>query len=196
MFQVVLFLVVGAALLAAVMVAILAGVDLYYLSGSRAIADDGMMRGAAGPAWSLPDGAGRLIQSPPDGKPLQAIVFADHSLRSFPSVVEGLRTLAAAPDTEMVVLTRQPSKLAGPVLEILGLGGVPVAAGSSRLYGRYNVRVMPFLIFVGSDGRVRASSLVNHAWQVEKLWRLAQIPPEPEELRAPQPGRQRTRVAM
>ena len=49
-------------------------------------------------------------------------------------------------------------------------------AGSPSLYGRYNVRVTPFLIFVDPDGRVRGSSLVNHRWQLMKLWQLARVP--------------------
>ncbi len=58
----------------------------------------------------------------------------------------------------------------------LGLSGVPVLAGSPRLYARYNVRAMPFVIFVDSAGLVRGSSLVNHDWQLAKLRQIAAIP--------------------
>ena len=183
----VVFLAVGAAACAAVIAAIFTTVDMYYLSGARAIADDGMRRGSRAPAWSLADSAGQTLRSPPRAG-FQLIVFADHSLKSFPSAADGLRVLAAAPGLEVAVLTRHEGRLTRPVLDALGLADIPVVAGSRALYGKYNVRVMPFMIFVDSAGRVRASSLVNHAWQVERLWRLAQLAPEPAEVRA-LPGR-------
>ncbi|HUZ36594.1 MAG TPA: hypothetical protein VMV17_09705 [Streptosporangiaceae bacterium] len=179
----ILFLVTGTAIGVAVVIAIFATIEVYYLSGSRALADDGLPRGSAAPAWSLTDTAGSPAASPPQAGPLQLIVFADHSLKSFPSVADGLRELAErAPGLEIVMLTRQPGDLARAVLDMNELGRVPVVTGSPALYGKYNVRVMPFLVFVDSAGRVRACSLVNHAWQVAKLWRLAQIDPSEDTL--------------
>lgn len=183
MISAILFLIVGLVICIAVVFAIFATIEVYYLSGSRALADDGLRRGSPAPAWSLADSSGQVVHSPPRGPSLQLIVFSDHSLKSFPPVADGLRVLAGeAAGPEIVVLTRQASRLAGPVLEVHGLGQIPVVTGSPALYGKYNVRVMPFLIFVDAAGRARASSLVNHAWQVEKLWRLAQIEPGPGEL--------------
>jgi hypothetical protein len=180
-----LFLTAGVIACAAAIIAILTTVDMYYLSGSRAIADDGLSRGTPAPAWSLTDSAGRVLHSPPRAAPWQLIVFSDHSLKSFPSVADGLRALAvAAPQLEIVVLTRNAGSLTKPVLEALGVGHLPVVAGSPALYGKYNVRVMPFIVFVDAAGRARASSLVNFEWQVERLWRLAQVDPDPGELRA------------
>jgi hypothetical protein len=179
------FLTAGVIACAAAAIAILATVDIYYLSGSRAIADDGLSRGSPAPAWSLTGSPGLVLHSPPRARPWQLILFSDHSLKSFPAVADGLRALAAAaPQLEIVVLTREARDLTRPVLEALGLGQLPVVTGSPALYGKYNVRVMPFLVFVDSAGRARASSLVNHAWQVERLWRLAQVDPGPGELLA------------
>jgi len=113
------------------------------------------------------------------------IVFADHSLTSFPSVAAGLRRLAELGDVDIVILTRGEKQGAEALIGQLGLGGVPVVAGSAALYGGYNVRVMPFAIFVDSAGLVRASSLVNHDWQIAKLHQVAAIPLEEDEL----PGR-------
>jgi hypothetical protein len=177
-----LFVAITAVMCLAVVLAILAMTYVYYLSGSRAIADDGMVRGAVAPTWSLAASSGKVVSSPPDKHPLQLIVFGDHSLKSFPSVVEGLcHLLAAARQLEIVILMRRPNDLTVPLLQLLGLGEIPVVTGSSSLYGRYNVRVMPFVIFVDSDGRVRGSSLVNHAWQLEKLWELSNVAPRAEE---------------
>ena len=178
----VLFLAVGVAICAAAVMAIFATVEVYYLSGSRAIAEDGLRRGSRAPRWSLADSSGQLRHSPPRSMPLQLIVFTDHSLKSFPSVAEGLHALAAGSSPpEIIVLTRHAGRITEPVLDVLGLSSAPVITGSPSLYGKYNVRVMPFIVAVDSAGRVRASSLVNHAWQIEKLWRLAQIAPEADE---------------
>lgn len=180
-----LFVSIAAVITLAAIVAIYATAHVYYLTGSRGISDDGLFRAAPAPVWSLLDSAGNTACSPPATKPLQLIIFSDHSLGSFPSVMDGLRDLlASAPSLEVVMLTRGPNELAGTLLQVTGLGDIRVVAGSSDLYGKYNVRVLPFAIFVDGDARVRASSLVNHAWQVEQLWRLANVAPGPDEMPA------------
>jgi len=175
MTPVITFIVVAVLLCAAAAMAIF-GVTQVAMSGSAAIEHDGLHRGLAAPTWSLPDSSGRIVKSPPS-KPFQLVVFADHSLKSFPSVVDGLRALAdEAADLEIIVLLRQENKTAVAMLGLLSLGNLSVVAGKPSLYGRYNVRVSPFVIFIDSAGRVRASSLVNYEWQLIKLWRLANIP--------------------
>lgn len=166
------FTVCGLVLLVAVALAFL-GIAHVRLSGAEAIERDGLATGSRAPRWSLADPAGFVHTSPP-AAPLQLVVFADHSLTSFPSVAEGLRELlAAAEPIDIVLLLRQPSLMAGPALKELGLDGVAVLTGTPGLYAAYNVRVGPFLIFVDSAGLVRASSLVNYSWQVAKLRQLA-----------------------
>ena len=166
---------VAAALLCIAAVLGMLGIAHVRLSGSEAIERDGLAAGMRAPNWSLPDEAGRVHVSPPPA--LQLVVFADHSLKSFPSVVDGLRdVLASDPALEIVLLLRQPNSIAGPLLREMGLGRIAVLTGSAALYARYNVRVGPFLIFVDAEGRVRASSLVNHAWQVAKLRQIAGLP--------------------
>jgi hypothetical protein len=152
------------------------GLGQVRLSGAEAIERDGLSTGMRAPTWSLPDTAGTLHTSPPL-LPLQLVVFADHSLKSFPSVAEGLRELLAdSSAVEIVLLLKHPNPMAEPVLAELGLGAVSVLQGSPALYADYNVRVGPFLIFVDSAGLVRASSLVNYSWQVAKLRQLAGLP--------------------
>ena len=165
----------GAALLVAVVLAFF-GIAQVRLSGADAIQRDGLAAGVRAPRWSLPDATGTVHTSPP-GAPLQLVIFADHSLKSFPSVAEGLRDLLASGDpVELVLLLRRPSPMAAPVLAELGLAGVAVLTGTPALYAAYNVRVGPFLMFVDSAGLVRASSLVNYSWQVAKLRQLASLP--------------------
>jgi hypothetical protein len=169
------FTALGAVLCAVAVLAFL-GVAQVRLSGAAAIERDGLATGTRAPTWSLPDTTGAVHTSPPE-LPLQLVIFADHSLKSFPSVAEGLRDLVTEDaGLEIVLLLRQPSPMAEVVLAELGLGAVTVVVGSPSLYAGYNVRVGPFLIFVDSAGQVRASSLVNYSWQVAKLRQLAGLP--------------------
>lgn len=188
----IVFIIVAILLCAAAVMAIF-GVTHVAMSGSAAIEHDGLHRGLAAPTWSLPGSSGQIVRSPPR-KPFQLIVFSDHSLKSFPSVIDGLKALAhEAADLEIVVLLRAENAAAAGVLGLLGLGDFPVVTGKPSLYGRYNVRVTPFVMFIDSAGRVRASSLVNYDWQIMKLWRLANVPlapdPAPDHHRFPWRGR-------
>jgi hypothetical protein len=168
------FVALAAVLCAAAALAVL-GTAQVDLSGPAAIERDGLAPGRPAPRWSLPDAAGVQRQSPP-AAPLQLVIFADHSLKSFPSVLDGLSDLLARePELEVIVMLRSRNDLAAPLLSLLGLD-VPVVTGSPGLYARYNVRVGPFAILVDSAGQVRASSLVNHDWQIAKLHQLASIP--------------------
>ncbi len=173
------FVVIAAMLCAAGVLALLR-IGHLMLSGADALERDGLARGHAAPTWSLADATGAVYRSPPV-RPLQLVVLADHSLKSFPSVVAGLQDVRADADLEIVIVTRGPAGPAIQVLDALGIGGVPVLTGSPRLYASYNVRVMPFVIFVDSAGLVRGSSLVNHDWQLAKLRRVAAIPPDLDE---------------
>ena len=129
--------VVIAAILCAAAVLVILGTAQVYLSGPEALEHDGLARGQRAPAWALADASGLRHTSPPS-KPLQLVVFADHSLKSFPSVLDGLRELIAAdPALETVVLLRQRNELAGPLLAMLGLDGVPVLTGTPALYADY-----------------------------------------------------------
>ena len=174
------FVVVALVLCMAAVLALF-GVTHVSMSGAEAIERDGLAPGMRAPVWSLVDTAGQVVRSPPRA-PLQLIMFTDHSLNAFPSVVDGLREIMAQERLEIVMLTRRRSELAEPMLRFIGLDGISVLTGSPSLYAAYNVRVMPFAIFVDSAGRVRASSLVNEAWQVTKLLQLADLPLEPDNL--------------
>jgi hypothetical protein len=174
MMSVGVFVALAALLCVAAALAVL-GIAQADLSGPAAIERDGLAPGRPAPRWSLPDAAGVQRQSPP-AAPLQLVIFADHSLKSFPSVLDGLSGLLARdPELEVIVMLRGRNDLAAPLLSMLGLD-VPVVTGSPGLYARYNVRVGPFAILVDSAGQVRASSLVNHDWQLAKLHQLASIP--------------------
>ena len=163
--------VVIAAALCLICVLALLGIGQLALSGSAALERDGLARGTAAPAWELPDVTGVIRRSPP-GQALQLIMFADHSLRSFPSVVAGLRALDRA-GLEIVIMTRGQAEQSRDALAQLGLADTELITGSAARYASYNIRVMPFAIFVDSAGQVRASSLVNHDWQLARIRQVA-----------------------
>jgi len=168
---------IGCAMLvcAAAMLALI-GVAHLRLSAPDAIERDGMATGTRAPAWRLPDAAGTVRHSPPAG-PLQLLVFADHAIKSFPEVIDGLRDLLDGDhELEIILLLRRPNAIVEPLLAELGLARITVLTGSPALWADYNVRVGPFLIFVDSAGLVRGSSLVNYSWQVAKLRQLAGLP--------------------
>ncbi|PRX98066.1 hypothetical protein [Allonocardiopsis opalescens] len=164
--------VVVAALL--ILVAVLAVVTIaqLILQSRAGVARDGLERGRTAPEWEADDLGGTRRRSPAPGR-WQLLVFADHSLNSFPGVVEGLRALAdeAGDELETIVLAREYSREVVGELTVLGVDS-PVVLVPNSVYHRYNIRVMPFVVLVGPDGKVGASSLVNHAWQLESLWRL------------------------
>jgi hypothetical protein len=167
--------VVLAALLCGMAVIAVFGIAHLGMSDSAAVERDGLFRGTRAPRWTLPDDAGQPRCSPP-ASGFQLIVFGDHSLKAFPDVIAGIQELTSEDGLEIVILTRGKNSIAAPVLGMLGLGDIPVVAGSQSLYGRYNVRVTPFVIIVDQAGQVRASSLVNYEWQMQTLWKVARVP--------------------
>jgi hypothetical protein len=188
MISAVLFIVVAVIACLAALLAIIGIVHLG-MSGPAAIERDGLPRGQRAPAWTLTSAAGARHTSPAPGR-LQLLLFADHSLKSFPSVVTAVAELRAADrDLDIVVVLRQRSAQAEAVLSLIGLDGIPVVAGSPGLYADYNVRVGPFAIFVDPAGRVRGSSLVNDGWQIAKLRQVAGLPLEPDSAPARRPRR-------
>ena len=75
MISAMLFVFVAGVLCIAVVLAVLAATHLYYMTTSRGIIDDGMVRGAVAPTWSLADSFGAVVRSPPESKPLGAALL-------------------------------------------------------------------------------------------------------------------------
>jgi hypothetical protein len=155
-----------------------------YMARREALERDGLALGVRVPRWTLSDSAGRTYHSKP-ARGFQLVMFTDHSLLSWESVADGLRNLKAEPNLEIVFLLDRRNEIAERVFAFLELGEVPVLVGSRALWARYNVRVAPFAIFVDDQGHARASSLVNHDWQLAKLWQIAQLPYDELTARAP-----------
>lgn len=139
---------------------------------------DGLAPGSRAPTWSVPD-IDDVVRSSPSPPVWQLLVFGDHSLRQFPGVLEAIQELEAESDLQILVLAREHSRDVLWTLRVLGIN-VPLLAVPPSLYHRYNVQVMPFVIFVDPNGRVQASSLVNHRWQVLKLSRFVRLAGSPQ----------------
>jgi hypothetical protein len=168
------FVVIAAILCIVAALAIFPITELY-MARREALERDGLAPGVRVPRWTLSDSAGRAYHSKP-ARGFQLVMFTDHSLLSWESVADGLRNLRAEPNLEIVFLLDRHNDIAERVFTLLGLGDIPVLEGSRTLWARYNVRVSPFAIFVDDQGYARASSLVNHDWQLAKLWQIAQLP--------------------
>ncbi len=161
-----------AALLVLVSIVAVVAIGQLRLGTSTGLERDGMVAGAVAPRWELTALDGTPLSSPRP-RHWQLLLFADHCLLDFPGVVAGVNSVQAAwPQLEIVILARRGSLPGLSTLPLLGLN-VPTIAVDPALYHRYNVRVMPFAIIVSPAGTVAASSLVNHDWQVETLWRNA-----------------------
>ncbi len=116
----------------------------------------------------------------PPACPLQLVMFADHSLKSFPSVVAGLRALRARdPTLEIVLLTRGPAAgRGGACSPSLAWPACPCSAARRRSTPTTTSGSCRSRSSSDSAGVVRASSLVNHDWQLAKLRQVAAIPVE------------------
>jgi hypothetical protein len=134
---------------------------------------DGLPLGTLAPAWELRDSTGEIHQAP-SRENWQLLVFGDHSLKEFPAVVDGIRQLASLSGVEAILLSRANVRAVSEVARSFQLS-VPIVSVDQRFYSKHNVRVMPFLIILDPDGRVRAEGLVNYEETVLKMWRRSQL---------------------
>lgn len=155
--QAVVFVAVAFVLLLATLLAILR-IGFMRLESRLGIFRDGLPRDGRAPAWQLADTEGAVRKSP--GESLQLLVFADHSLREFPALASALSAIDANREAEVLLLTKAPSDVVTAVIRALGLQ-FPIISVDAKVYNAYNVRVLPVVIAVERDGRVRQSGLVN-----------------------------------
>jgi len=96
----------------------------------------------------------------------QVLLFGDHSLLDFADLLE----LLAADDADRpaVVVLGSADQTSVSLLEGLELR-VPAAIVPHEVYDRYRIRVMPYAVVVGADGRVVTSGLVNTSFQLRHL---------------------------
>lgn len=86
-------------------------IGFFRLESSLGIARDGLPPGKMAPPWSLLDVKGHLRVTPASTH-WQLLVFADHSLASFPDLVAGMnQVIISARDLEVVVLSRDNQDL-------------------------------------------------------------------------------------
>lgn len=174
MLQAWLFLSIVLGLVGFTLVALIA-LGVGRLTTSVGIHRDGYPPGTRAPQWSHVDTEGQRHQVPSGGK-WQLLLFADHSLRGFPTLIGGLHAfLETVKEVELLILPGGNPRLTTAVLEIFRLH-VPVIPVSSDFYYRHRVRVMPFGLLVDPEGVIRATGLVNSEDAPLMLWRRATLP--------------------
>lgn len=135
------------------------------LRSPEAIAHDGPRPGRRAPAVDVTtiDGAPLIV---PAGR-RQILVFADHSLIDFEELLALLRSGDRADLPEVVVLGAH-DQTSAELLSGLDLA-VPTALVPHAIYGQYRVRVMPYAVVVGADGKVVTRGLVNTPFRLRHL---------------------------
>lgn len=148
------------------------------LNSSAGIVNDGLDPGVRAPTWHAVDITGNTRTSP-NRSCWQLLLFADHCLKDFPDTVAGIRALEAAQSEslEILILIRRQPDLARAVMDSLEIGSsiVPV---TDQTYQQYNVRVMPFAVFVDNTGTIRNSGLVSTRGTLESMRALAKAIPD------------------
>ena len=151
------------------------GLGLVRLESRLGVEGDGIAVGGEAPRWALEDSEGLLRFSPPAAGWMM-VLFADHSLREFPGVVEGINALRDEPDLTIVMATRANPAAARFFVEAMNLP-VALLPVDSRFYRDHKVRVMPFVQIIDASGRVQANGLVNRPETVLRMWEYAQRGP-------------------
>lgn len=140
------------------------------LESSIGLRRDGLPYGKTAPGWSLPDVEGRLRVTPA-GDHWQLLIFADHSLASFPDLVAEINELFATnQELEVIVLSHDDQELCEATVRVLDLR-VPLVRVNQAFYERYRVRVMPFAFILDPLGKVQWVGLAN-AYHLPYTWRL------------------------
>lgn len=173
MAQAIGFIVIGALLLSLTALAMirLAMLRLESPLGRR---EDGLTPGTSAPTWRVTDTVGTPRYVPSESN-RQALLFADHSLVSFPKLVSGLLRLQEdAPDLELIMLSRVDAGVTAKACELLGLE-VPLVIVDDRFYKRHNVWVMPHILFLDEHGTVLVAGNVAEPTGLANMWRHAQL---------------------
>jgi hypothetical protein len=133
---------------------------------------DGLAPGSRAPGWKLRAIDGRMF-STPSGGPWQVLMFVNHAIVEFPTVVPTLRNLLGdVSNLEVLILSQTDPMLTHSACLPLGLD-VPVIYAGPAIYGKYNVRVMPLAFVVDGHGFVLAVGLANSGEAVDAIWRAA-----------------------
>jgi len=120
---------------------------------------DGHLPGSSAPRWKLRDTEGHWIQTPSELR-LQLLLFADRSLKAYPSLVRGLNELQKDLRTVEVLLITLAGRLDEATANELGLT-LPIVAVDWSLYSRYRIQRIPFAFLVSPSGVVIARGLVG-----------------------------------
>jgi hypothetical protein len=133
---------------------------------------DGLRSGTVAPGWQLAD-AGGVVRRVPNGRTGQVLIFADHAIVEFPSLVTGIQQLVrGAPELEILVITRADAEVTRSACQAAGVE-LPIIIVDDAFYKRHNVWVMPHVLFIGLTGTVLVAGNVAEASSLSNMWRHA-----------------------
>ena len=167
------FTVVGVVLL------LLAGLAMMRLSMLRLESPigrwrDGLRQGTSAPRWRMVD-AGGTVRAVPSRGSWQALLFADHSIVSFPKLVAGVARLQhEAPELELLMLSRIDAAVTASACDLAGLR-VPLIVVDDRFYKQHNVWVVPHVLILDDAGKVLVAGNVAEESGLLNMWRHAQL---------------------
>jgi hypothetical protein len=128
---------------------------------------DGLRAGRLAPAMRATDSRGRPT-SIPSGR-WMALVFSDHSLKEFPGLMAGIKSIQDL-GVEVVVVTKLLPDSIGRLIALIP-ATTQIVSVSDEFYWSYNVRAMPFVTFVDPRGYIRSSGIVNYEDTLHRMWR-------------------------
>jgi len=162
---------------------------LMVLGTLEGVQRDGLSVGAVAPAFSAVTADGQDARwEPTRGRP-QLLIFATPDCAPCAEILPHVNRLAAAVGHDLGITTVVP----GPQEDAEQLAGRyrppyrVLAEDGSGVFGRYKVRVTPFVFLVGGDGRILAKGLANDVSRLRRLLDVAGLEDEAEALAASPP---------
>jgi len=131
------------------------------LESRMGITRDGIGIGKRAPMWQARDLAGQVRRGP-HGSSWQVLVFADQELAVFQDLRAGLNRIHSSDsDIEVLLLSPRSKEICDVIADSLAIS-VPMIPAAEDLYGRFRVRVKPFVHVIDPHGVVRAKGVANY----------------------------------
>jgi hypothetical protein len=120
--------------------------------------------------WQAVDLSG-VVRAVPRPNCWSWLVFADHSLESFPALVCAMNhSLSSDPALQTLVLARKTAGLDSETAARLNIHA-PVIPVDQSFYDRYRVRVMPYSVILNDEGMVVWKGLIHTENQIAHILR-------------------------
>jgi hypothetical protein len=137
------------------------------LESALGIARDGPKQNRPAPAWQATDNMGKRQGVPSEGR-WQLLIFADHSLASFPEFIAATNRLhVGIDDLDVIVLARSRAGLSAETITALGISA-PIVMVDQQLYDQYKVRVMPYVVLIDENEIVKWTGVGSNEGQLRR----------------------------